>query len=371
MADQRKTGRAKRSRLGRGLSALVDTPVVVEPNQDSAENAKQKANVNTGHEDHSSGSSGVSQPSPQTTQKSHRERVGSGFNERSESAGVTEIAVELIGVNRDQPRRVFDEAKLAELSASILEHGLMQPVVVRQVIGNGRAGAEMGIQFELIAGERRWRASKLAGLSEIPALVREADDATSAQLAMIENIQREDLNVIEQAKGYRLLMDQYSMTQEQVSKKLGMSRSSIANTVRLLDLPDEVRTLVADGELSAGHAKVLLSLGLPVTQRSMGVRCLKEGWSVRKLEAACKNLSDGVGMGTNGLSDDLKSGDRHDGDRAQSVLRDLEKRVGEELGTRVRIRTDKSRTRGRVVIEFYDLDQFDGLLGRLGVKTEG
>jgi len=238
--------------------------------------------------------------------------------------------------------------------------------------GGGSGGEE---RFELIAGERRWRASRLAGLETVPAIVREVDDATSAQLALIENVQREDLNVIELAMGYRVLLDGYSMTQEQISKKVGVSRSSVANTVRLLELPTEVQTLVGDGVLSAGHAKVLLSLGIPSKQRAMAARCLKEGWNVRELDRACKAMVDGLGDGGGGdienASNDLKSGDRGGDDRASSVLRDLEKRVGEELGTRVKIRTDKSRTRGRVVIEFFDLDQFDGLLGRLGVKMEG
>ncbi len=369
MADQGKTGRAKRSRLGRGLSALVDTPVVVEPDSVPTPTTKHNPNEKLNHDSASPISGGAS--SYQTAEKGVAQHAGSGFDERKPGAGVIKIPAEHIGVNRDQPRRVFDETKLKELSASILEHGLMQPIVVRQMLGNERADANDGIEYELIAGERRWRACQLAGMNEIPALVREADDATSAQLAMIENIQREDLNAIDLALGYRALMDRYTMTQEQISKKVGVSRSSIANTVRLLDLPDEVRTLVADGKLSAGHAKVLLSLDHPNLQQSMGVRCLQEGWSVRKLEAECKNTIDGAETRVDSLSNDLKSDDLNEGDRAHSVLRDLEKRVSEELGTRVQIRTDKSRTRGRVVIEFYDLDQFDGLLGRLGVKAEG
>ena len=196
--------------------------------------------------------------------------------------GVVEIAVGLIAVNPDQPRRHFDAEALSELAASIGEHGLMQPVVVRKV---GTRGAQVeGAEYELVAGERRWRASQIAGKDTIRAIVREVDDETSAQLALIENVQREDLNVIELAEGYRVLSDRYSMTQERISKTVGVNTPE---------------------------------------------------------------------------------------DRAMSVLRDLEKRVGEELGTRVKIRTDKSRTRGRVMIEFFDLDQFDGLMGRLGVKVEG
>ncbi|MBO6514534.1 MAG: ParB/RepB/Spo0J family partition protein, partial [Phycisphaerales bacterium] len=205
------------------------------------------------------------------------------------------------------------------------------------------------------------------------AIVREVDDETSAQLALIENVQREDLNVIELAEGYRVLSDRYGMTQEQISGTVGVSRSLVANTVRLLDLPDEVRSLIVEGKLSSGHGKVLLSLGVPEKQRKFASRCMKEGWNIRLLQKAVDDDADGVasqddsarGAGGSGSSGGVDS----EADRALSVLRDLERQVGDELGTRVKIRTDKSRTRGRVVIEFYDLDQFDGLLGRLGVTT--
>ena len=178
---------------------------------------------------------------------------------------------------------------------------------------------------------------------------------------------REDLNIVELAEGYRVLSDRYSMTQERIAKVVGVSRSSVANTVRLLDLPYEVRDLIVGGKLSSGHGKVLLSLGAHEKQRKFAARSLKEGWNVRQLQRACDDAVDGEGE----TGVESKISKNPEGDRALSVLRDLEKRVGEELGTRVKIRTDKSRTRGRVVIEFYDLDQFDGLLGRLGVKIDG
>ena len=375
----KKPARAKRSRLGRGLSALVDSPAPVEvvANEPRAETLDTVQDTNT----QIRGSVAVEQV-PESAGGGGAAVVNEGVVE-----GVVEIAVGLIAVNPDQPRRHFDEEALGELAASIGEHGLMQPVVVRQVgerqVGGRTDGASSatldeaagGAVYELIAGERRWRASKIAGNETIRAIVREVDDETSAQLALIENVQREDLNVIELAEGYRVLADRYSMTQERISKTVGVSRSSVANTVRLLDLPNEVRELMMSGALSSGHGKVLLSLGVPEKQRAFAARCLKEGWNVRQLQRACDDAADGGGDGVgDGVGQDEKTfinkGNTPE-DRAMSVLRDLEKRVGEELGTRVKIRTDKSRTRGRVMIEFFDLDQFDGLMGRLGVKVEG
>ncbi len=286
--------------------------------------------------------------------------------EASPEEGLTrEIPLIEIQPNPNQPRVTFAAEGLQELRDSISQHGVLQPVVLRK----------MADGYELIAGERRWRASQIAGKDTIRAIVREVDDETSAQLALIENVQREDLNVIELAEGYRVLSDRYSMTQERISKTVGVSRSSVANTVRLLDLPNEVRELMMSGALSSGHGKVLLTLGVPEKQRAFAARCLKEGWNIRQLQSAVDDVMDGASDdGGNGAGSDLKStktGVNTPEDRALSVLRDLEKRVGEELGTRVKIRTDKSRTRGRVMIEFFDLDQFDGLMGRLGVKVEG
>ena len=450
-SNVKKAGRAKRSRLGRGLSALVDAPVVVEIEDNSrsdnlsnqsggrvsgaggVEGAVGAAGAEgTGGVVGAGGVEGVGEGSgvtgvletrgvgvdegadgslaggddgrPAGAQSTNLRQGGLGDGVDANQTGVqgalggadvlvggevVEIGVGLIGVNRDQPRRVFDEGALGELAASIVEHGLMQPVVVRMraakqqssraadeektrlaedgqaVAPEGRGGE--GVVYELIAGERRWRACRLAGLETIPAIVREADDVTSAQLALIENVQREDLNVVELAEGYRVLADRYSMTQERIAKVVGVSRSLVANTVRLLDLPVEVRNLIVEGKLSSGHGKVLLSLGVPGKQRKFAARCLKEGWNVRQLQRACDDVVDGTDVGRESQH---KVGSNPEDNRALSVLRDLEKRVGEELGTRVKIRTDKSRTRGRVVIEFFDLDQFDGLLGRLGVNME-
>ncbi len=427
--------RAKRPRLGRGLSALVDAPIAVEIEQDSkSDNLTDVGGDQVGvggDQGKSGGVAGGVAGGGKTPSVSFADTSPASAGEESRVAGqgvggevkrtglvggksaqtpvstevtalgasdstgdlrvagerVVELAVGLIGVNRDQPRRVFDEEALGALAESISAHGVMQPIVVRRVEGgSGRQGSphpgplpggEGGrgdgqvvegdaIEYELIAGERRWRASKLAGLGVVPAIVRDVDDVTSAQLALIENVQREDLNVVELAEGYRALADRYGMTQEKISKAVGVSRSSVANVVRLLELPEEVRVLISGGALSSGHGKVLLSLGSPEKQRKFAARAIKEGWNVRLLERA---INDENGEQNLGKLPDVSG--KKDDERALSVLRDLEVRVGEQLGTRVRIKTDKSRQKGRVVIEFYDLDQFDGLLGRLGVSMEG
>jgi len=399
MAAEKKNVRTKRSRLGRGLSALVEVPAVEVAGPEGGAGSKSD-NLDAAPSDPLS-AIGEHSPNSESSKLGGARRVvgdgggrglavgrgagggdgsgvvdgfasGGGLVVHAEAAGgVVEVAVGLIVANKDQPRRVFDEGALAGLSGSIKEHGLMQPVVVRRVDGGG-VGDGSEDQYELIAGERRWRASQMAGLETIPAIVREVDDLTSAQLALIENVQREDLNVVELAEGYRVLSERYSMTQERIAKTVGVSRSSVANIVRLLDLPDEVRALISSGALSSGHGKVLLSLGAPEKQRRFAARCLKEDWNVRTLQEACNAELDGEGDG----ADESEGGSSKIGinpvnERANSVLRDLERRIGEELGTRVKIRTDKSRTRGRMVVEFYDLDQFDGLLARLGVKSEG
>ena len=237
------------------------------------------------------------------------------------------------------------------------------------MIVRARGGAgEGGVGYELIAGERRWRASVMAGLGTVPAIVREVDDAVSAQLALIENIMREDLNPIERAQGLRALADRHGMTQQAISESVGMSRSGVANSVRLLELPENLVALIAEGALSAGHGKALLALGKMETQRKLASAAIREGWNVRRLEREIEHeLSRGAGD-KSPTKDEI--GSDAGATRAASVLRDLERRAGESLGTRVRIRTDRTGKRGRMTIEFFDLDQFDGLLSRLGVSTE-
>ena len=195
---------------------------------------------------------------------------------------ISKLKISLVDPKSDQPRKYFDRDALEELAASISENGLLQPILVREY-GEGR--------YQIIAGERRFRASKLAGLSEIPAIVLERDDRKAAEIALIENIQREDLNPLEEALGYKALQDEYGLTQEELSERVGKSRSAVANMLRLLDLPDGVLSLVASKKLSAGHARTLLGLKNRDNMALLANRVIESDLSVRQLEEEVKRLN--------------------------------------------------------------------------------
>ena len=188
---------------------------------------------------------------------------------------ISNLKISLIDPKSDQPRKNFDKQSLEELAASIKENGLLQPIIVREY-GEGR--------YQIIAGERRFRASKLAELNEIPAVIMNKDDRQAAEIALIENIQREDLNPVEEAMGFRALQEDYGLTQEELSEKIGKSRSAIANAMRLLDLPEEILSLLAESKLSAGHARTLLAVRNADMMMELAERVIKEDLSVRRLE---------------------------------------------------------------------------------------
>ena len=202
--------------------------------------------------------------------------------ENANEGKVISLKLSLIDPRADQPRKNFDEQALQGLADSILKNGVFQPILVREY-GEGR--------YQIIAGERRFRASKMAGLSEIPALILDKDNQKTAQIALIENIQREDLNPVEEAMAYRSLADEYNMTQEELSAEVGKSRSAIANAMRLLDLPDEVLALVAGGALSAGHARTLLGVKDKANMLPLANACIEKSWSVRVLEEEVKRIN--------------------------------------------------------------------------------
>ena len=201
------------------------------------------------------------------------------FDENAtDNAADVELKISEIEPNRKQPRKDFDEDALAALAESIQTHGLLQPVVVRPLPGG---------TYELVAGERRWRASRMAGLTVIPAIIREMDEQTAAEVAMVENLQREDLNPYEEALGYRTLMERFSMTQETVAARVGKSRAAVANTLRLMQLPDEMLNALRTGKITAGQARALLAACSEERQKEM-FRCALDGASVRVLEAMAK-----------------------------------------------------------------------------------
>ncbi len=250
-----------------------------------------------------------------------------------------------------QPRKDFAEAAIRELADSIREQGIVQPLIVRP--------SAQG--FELIAGERRWRAAQLLGLKEVPVLVRQADDRTVLELALIENLQRENLNAIEEALGYAQLSQEFKLTQEEVATKVGRSRTVVANALRLLKLPAEVQAHVRDGSLSVGHAKVILGLAAPEDQRHLAAKVRKDALNVRQTEVlvALQQVAKTPGA-SHATGPAPKSRDTH-------VL-DLENKLRQRLGTKVSLHYEKGR--GSLEIKFFNDDDFERVLGVIGVQVD-
>lgn len=319
-------------RLGRGLSSLIsisEVPVEVEipPAAPGGETPISSAPPARQEETKAA----VAPPPPPA--KAHPE------------GGPAMLFLKDIVPNPHQPRQVFDDHTLGELAASIRSTGLIQPIIVRQVGG----------QYQLIAGERRLRAAKLAGLLKIPALVRDVDAVTQAQMALIENIQREDLNAIDRALGYRTLINQLGLTQAELAGRLGEDRSSIANFLRLLDLAEPVKAMVRDGRLSVGHAKLIAGVADILEQERLSNLVLLQGLSVRNLERVMK--------------EGMKAAPGKKPEAGSAHLQDLEKSLARQLGLRVQVKAGAKKGKGRLVIHYASLDQFDELLNRLGVRS--
>ena len=201
---------------------------------------------------------------------------------QSQEGGSVSLPLAQVEPGLKQPRKRFDEETLADLADSIRTHGIIQPLTVRRLSSG---------YYQIIAGERRWRAAKLAGLSEVPAVIIEADDRKVMELGLIENLQREDLNPMEEAMGYRTLMEEYGLTQEETAQRVGKSRPAVANSLRLIALPDAIRHLVEEGQLSAGHARALLSISSSTLQKKLAQKIIAEGLSVRQTEALAKRFA--------------------------------------------------------------------------------
>lgn len=257
------------------------------------------------------------------------------------ATGVQEIALEHIVPNPHQPRLSFDETKLQELAQSVKEHGILQPLVVSQSTVPG--------QYEIIAGERRFRAAKKAGLATVPVIVRNVDEQEKLELAIIENIQRHDLNPIEEAKSFLRLADEFNLSQEAVAQKMGKSRSAVANTLRLLQLPIEIQRAVSEGKISEGHAKALLAIENPEKQRAVFDLIIKEELTVRETETKVQSIV-------------VKPHIRSVASLNPELLERTE-HLTQVLGTKVKI--SPSGKGGKVIIEYYAPEDLDGLLRRL------
>ena len=264
------------------------------------------------------------------------------------SSAINEIKIDLIKPNPNQPRRTFDEETLAELAASIKELGVVQPLSVRENSDG---------TYQIIAGERRWRAAGMAGLTSVPAYVRSASDSEVTEMALIENIQREDLNAIEVALAFRNLIDTYNLTQEGLSERLGKKRATIANHLRLLKLPAEIQLGLRDHKLDMGHARALLSVDNPKKQLRLYNLILKEGLSVRKVDELAKKMMEETEL----QSEKQLKTQKYD-------FTDLQKILSGKIGSRVKI-SRKSDGKGTVTINFDNEDEFDRLMETLGGKS--
>ena len=266
-------------------------------------------------------------------------------NDTNDSNNNVFLKISDIEPNRDQPRKDFNEEALRELADSIATHGVLQPLLVRPLAGGG---------YQLVAGERRWRASRMAGLSEVPVVIREMTDSEMTQIALIENLQREDLNSVEEALGYKSLMDTYNLTQDEVAKAVGKSRPAVANVMRLLNLPEEIQNMLKEGKISAGHARALLGIADKENMIKIAKSIAPQDLTVRDVERLAKKQS----------SDKKPKAEKQHQKRAP-INDEVELSLNEHLSRRVKVMNDKDNN-GTLQIEFYsedDLVQLAKLLG--------
>lgn len=255
--------------------------------------------------------------------------------ENSDSSQVVELKIVDVEPNKDQPRKEFDKEKLEELADSISKHGVIQPIIV----------TKKGSTYQIVAGERRWRASKQAGLKKIPAIIRDYDEIKVMEVALIENLQREDLNPVEEALGYKSLMDNFSLTQDKISERVGKSRSAVANSLRLLNLPDQILKMLEKGEISTGHAKVILSVTNKNEQIQIAELVVEKQMTVRETENYIKSKSKNK-KSVNKMSAEVKM-----------AIKDMENNFSKYFGTKVKIK--ETNGKGKIEISYYSHDEFE------------
>jgi len=342
MSQVDQPGKGPVRKLGRGLSALLGSPVQVQVPGGALSRAIPPAVTES--------STAAAAGGVVTRATSFQIELKPSEAPTTDSA-LRQIPVEQVVPNCRQPRTDFSDATLQSLAESIRTAGLMQPIMVRQHLG----------QYELVAGERRWRAAKLLGMTMIPALVRDMDEQTAAELALIENIQREDLNPMERANALRRLALDFSMTHQAIADKVGLDRASVTNLLRLSELDPSTAELVRTGRLTQGHAKALLAV-LNLAQRSeLAAGVVKHDWSVRELERQVQSLQ------RQSLNKKKPTeSDKNEPTARDANVADLERQLGEHLGTRVHLQLGRKKGSGRLVVDFYNLDQFDGLMQKIG-----
>ncbi|MBQ1352964.1 MAG: ParB/RepB/Spo0J family partition protein [Firmicutes bacterium] len=272
----------------------------------------------------------------------------------SQNGGSVSLPISQVEPGLNQPRKHFDEEALADLSESIRQHGILQPLTVRRLASG---------YYQIIAGERRWRAARMAGLSEVPAMIVEADDRKVMELGLIENLQREDLNPMEEAMGYQSLIKDYGLTQEEVSLRVSKSRPTVANAMRLLQLPQEVQWLIEQGSISAGHGRAMLPLANPEIEIAMAEEVMRKNLSVREVEERVRRMR----------NEDIPDGSirKEPDQQAQSeamYYRDVELRLTQDFGRKVTI--TPGRKHGKLTLEYYDLDDLNALLSTLNAALK-
>lgn len=266
------------------------------------------------------------------------------IEEESADREFMRVRISEVEPNRDQPRKIFDKDGIEELSASIAEHGILQPITVRK-LPDGR--------YQIISGERRWRAARMAGVTEIPIIVREdVGDREALELGLIENLQREDLNAVEEARGYKTLSETFSLTQDQIASRVGKSRSAVANAMRILALPEEVLDMILRGELSAGHARALL----PLMEKTTGEELLQ---TARRIASKGLSVRQTEGLSGPGTARRKKKRD----DSADIYYREIEEKLSSAWGRKVSVKPEGSGKtgRGKIIMEYYDFEDLDNL----------
>jgi len=261
--------------------------------------------------------------------------------------GVVQADIYLIDTNAEQPRKTFDEERLRELASSIERHGMVQPIIVRKV----------GERYSIVAGERRYRAARLAGMTRVPVLIKTFDDIEVHEVALVENLQRENLNPIEEAAAIRFLMQQHDLTQEEVSQRLGKSRPVIANALRLLNLPEDVQKFVREGELSSGHARAVAGVKDEGKQRSIAADAVKFGWSVREVENKAAAVNNALAY------PDAREDKPAKRPKQTSDMHAAQEKLQEQLGTKVSI--EGTEKKGKITIEYYTKENLEWLYERL------
>lgn len=372
--------RTKPPRLGRGLSSLIGGPVRIDPapavdapsvpsDKNTAQPAEARQQGGTGGSEDTGGAGGAASTPEQTSPAPTADAfppaepfegvpgASSGDGQILGRRQLRYLPLNSITPSPYQPRAVIAQDALQDLASSIRSSGVMQPIVVRP------RDVPLGdVRFELIAGERRWRASLLAGLERIPAVLVDVDDRTAAEWALIENIQREDLNPVDRARGFRILAENFDLTHAQVAERVGLDRATVANAIRITELETPILDMLARNELSAGHGKALLAAAPGASRAALARKALDENWSVRTLEHHIR-------AATIDRAPPAPSAPSPKKERSAQIVA-LEKQLSEHLSTKVRIKARAGANKGRVEIDFYDLDHFDALMDKLGFDPQ-